>query len=992
MSIFSAGIVWDPREPLPTDLGGQPSVSYHTHILSTKPPFRNDNNRLPNVPAEVFPGNIHKEPPRNFLSPQSVSINGRIVDDTARVTVSQVFWNNADATIPKASYVFPLPSGCTVTSFSCRIGRDKTIRAKVKPKAEAQEAFRKAVAAQRTAALLEQNTPELFTASLGNIPVDTRVEAELTYVTLLKRQFSQEKNITEFSIPTAIATRYGTAPSDISENLAEGTPNSLSLQLEVMEAEKIIQIKSDTHKILLEQGLGKAKALNWVDLSGKSQESRVDVAVVNLDSGVGFLHEDFILTIETNSPNKVDHAHAWVETHTFLENQKAMMITIPSSLMLESKNTPKAGEVIFLVDRSGSMQDKIEAVKSSLQFFLKGIPIGRKFNIWSFGSSFSRLWDKSQEYSSESLRLALEHVEELKSDMGGTELLPALTAMIASRDTSCPCDMIILTDGEVWRLDETLTLVQNTRTNSRGEVRFFSLGIGAHVSHALVQGIASRGGGYSEVIPKASIGGWEDRVVAMLKAALTVHVNTLGIKLNGRDGYDRFLASPAEFGDLNPFQGNRVYLLSKPELPLDELKSIVIETVKSNGEKESTSIPLTTLKQPDTTIHNLGVQAILDDVGYPKKQILSQNQATELACRFSLVSKWTSFFLEQEIPKPKVEDKNISVHDSANDLDDLLQPRGSIREATSEAVGQLKQYSANPYASNTANFDAEFSSASLYDPLTEDSSLIEAQLQSLGFSYSKSVHKTLSRADIDTPLECQREPYRARRRSKTAVAPVFNWRSLMPNIGNSRAKMKTVFADVKETFHGASERFIIKSTETSEGRDTLIALNSKSAAVNLKPDQTAVDLQREFVTKLLSYQKFNGSFDTDTKAILGSSLTKAADAIERHALESGLVRASTAAGLLTYTVIVITLLERDLQDYKDLWGLMVMKAVQYVSSLASDEPKRNELFDFAKEQLAGKVLSMKDAKAKSNDESTTDVEDPGNQQPERSVVKIAPIE
>ncbi|KAI1204994.1 VIT-domain-containing protein [Annulohypoxylon truncatum] len=980
MTVFSAGIVWDPREPLPADIERQSHVdgSYHSYTLSEK------------QTVKELPDNILKEPTRNLLSPLSVSINGRIVDDAARVTVSQVFWNNADIPIPRASYVFPLPNGCTVTSFSCRIGRDKTIRAKVKPKAEAREAFRKAVAAQRTAALLEQNTPELFTASLGNIPVDTRLEAELTYVTLLKRQFSQEKNVTEFSIPTAIASRYGSAPSDIRGNLSGEAPSSFTLQLEIMESKKIIQIKSDTHKVLLDHGLDKCKASNWVDLSRKNQGSRIDAAVVKLDSNLGFLHEDFILTIETNCPSTVDHAHAWLESHPSLENQKAMMITIPSSLMLESKETPKTGEVIFLVDRSGSMEDKIEAVKSSLQFFLKGIPVGRKFNIWSFGSTYKKLWDKSRTYSSESLQLALDYVKELKSDMGGTELLPALTAMIASRDKSCPCDMIVLTDGEVWRLDQTLRLIQDTRTDSRGAVRFFSLGIGAHVSHALVQGIASRGGGYSEVIPKASTGGWEDRVVAMLKAALTTHVNTLGVKLNGKDSYDQFLASPAMFGDLNPFQGNRVYLLSKPDSPLDKLRSVVIETIKSNGDRESTTIPVTTLTQPDTIIHNLGVQAIVDEVGHPGKQVLSSTQATELACRFSLASKWTSFFLEQETPKPEGNGKGIIVHDDFNGLDDLLQPRGTIRDTISESVGQIKRYPAHvsTRASNTANFDAEFSSASIYDPLTEDSSP-RARIKS-GRS-RPAAYRLSSRVEAAENHEIFGEPMHARKQAKKArmaMAPVFGWKSLILLIDSLPAKARKVASNAKGTLQARLTSIKNAEIPTDPATPVVPESNLDASKVNNK----TAGLHREFVAKLLSYQNFNGSFNTDTKSLLGPSLAKTAEEIENHVMKSGTVGASVAAGLLTYTVIVLLLLERDLQDCKDLWDLMATKATHYISNLVSEDSKRNEFYDLAKGQLAGKRFPIKDENASLTDKAPAAIKDLDSQHPERTVVKVAPIE
>lgn len=116
--------------------------------------------------------------------------------------------------------------------------------------------------------------------------------------------------------------------------------------------------------------------------------------------------------------------------------------------------------------------------------------------------------------------------------MGGTELLRALRTIVKARDPSRMTDILVLTDGEVWALDDTIDFVHDTRKDSKGMVRFFSLGIGNGVSHALVEGIAKAGGGYAEVIPAATQGGWEDRLVAMLRAALAAHLEPLRIELD----------------------------------------------------------------------------------------------------------------------------------------------------------------------------------------------------------------------------------------------------------------------------------------------------------------------------------------------------------------------------------------------------------------------------------------------------------------------------
>lgn len=97
-------------------------------------------------------------------------------------------------------------------------------------------------------------------------------------------------------------------------------------------------------------------------------------------------------------------------------------------------------------------------------------------------------------------------------------------------------DIIVLTDGQTWRLDQTLDFIQSTRTATQGAVRLFSLGIGDAVSHALVNSIAKAGGGYAEVVPSTNQGGWEDRVVSMTKAALTSdHLGPINVELGCHD-------------------------------------------------------------------------------------------------------------------------------------------------------------------------------------------------------------------------------------------------------------------------------------------------------------------------------------------------------------------------------------------------------------------------------------------------------------------------
>lgn len=66
-------------------------------------------------------------------------------------------------------------------------------------------------------------------------------------------------------------------------------------------------------------------------------------------------------------------------------------------------------EIIFIVDRSGSMARNMSTLVSALKIFLKSIPVGCMFNICSFGSNHSFLWTTSQLYSQDTLAEATKY-------------------------------------------------------------------------------------------------------------------------------------------------------------------------------------------------------------------------------------------------------------------------------------------------------------------------------------------------------------------------------------------------------------------------------------------------------------------------------------------------------------------------------------------------------------------------------------------------------
>ena len=568
--IFTAGIVWDPREPLPAELQahrrsaggygvmadntesteaftfindefGQNQLQIDRSLAKPKPvtppgtrgvrgtstwPMRDATKR-------VLPRYTVQEPGRNVLPPLSITVDASIIQDTAKVAVTQLFWNDSSVPIKEAAFTFPLPAGCTVTDFSCRVGTNKIIKGTIKPREEAREKFERHIRQHNTAAgLLEQDTPEIFTTTLGNIPENTKIKVNLTYTTLLKHRFADSRNVTTLTIPTFIAPRYGDEPAEYNNAATSEVKRGLTFEAEIIESERITSITSPSHSIAVERRQGACEAESFADLAGDDGRSNVKTAAVKLDSGPIFLDKDFVLDIATTPDSASENPQAWLEEHPTLANHKALMLTLPSEFLNRNCTPVERSEILFLADLSGSMSDKIASLKSAMQFFLKGILQGRKFNIWCFGSDYKFWQPESVEYSEETLQSALQWVDmAFNADMGGTELLPALRAIVSARDRELMTDVIVLTDGEVWRMDETIEFVRKTRLSTAAQVRFFSLGVGRAVSHALVDGIAKAGGGYAEVVQEASQGGWEDRVVSMAKAALmSAHLGPLHVE------------------------------------------------------------------------------------------------------------------------------------------------------------------------------------------------------------------------------------------------------------------------------------------------------------------------------------------------------------------------------------------------------------------------------------------------------------------------------
>ena len=402
-----------------------------------------------------------------------VSIEARISSFCAQVVVTHRYVNRETTPI-EAVYVFPLDEGAAVCGFEAIIDGTLVI-GEVKEREQAFEMYDDAIEQGHGAFLLDEERPDVFQASVGNLLPGKEVLLKLTYVTELAIAGGRLR----FTIPTTVSPRY--APAE--DRSATGRPDSealnppvawrvpygLSLSVQLAMPGTIAGIESPSHPIA-------------VTLDGGD-------ATVTLAQAEAALDRDFVLSIDARG---LDAPQALVER----DDEGREAVAVAFAPRFDTASAPS--EVIFVVDRSGSMEGtSIAEVRNALQLCLRSMLPGCRFNIVGFGSTYEALFPESRAYEQHTLTEASEHVSGLRANLGGTEILPALEFVLQQpRPAGLARQVVVLTDGEVTNTDAVLALA----AKHAADARIFTFGIGAGASHHLVRGLARAGGGTAEFI------------------------------------------------------------------------------------------------------------------------------------------------------------------------------------------------------------------------------------------------------------------------------------------------------------------------------------------------------------------------------------------------------------------------------------------------------------------------------------------------------------
>jgi hypothetical protein len=484
---------------------------------------------------------------------QGVSVEARLQDLATEVTITQRY-RNAEANPIEAVYVFPLQEGAAVCGFEAWIGPVHVV-GEVKERDEAFEAYDDALAAGHGAYLLDQERPDVFTASIGNVPPGAEVAIRIRYVA----EATLEGDAIRFALPTTVSPRYAPAEDragvgrppaeEVNPPLAWRVPYGLSLTVTLDMPSAIRAVASPSHPIALAM-----------------EGARV---TVELGEGVSALDRDFVLLITLAEPHI---PRVWLER----DGENGYVAALAFQPQFETEAAP--AEIIFVLDRSGSMGgSSIHEAKNALQLCLRSLHEGSRFNIVGFGSRFEMLFPESRPYTDASLRAATRAVAAMDADLDGTEILAPLQAVLAmAPHPEVPRQLFLITDGQVTNTEAAIGLLRKHAATTR----VFTFGIGRGASQHLVRGLARAGNGAAEFIyPGERI---EPKVLRQLTKALAPALTDVRVDWGG----SRVTQAPSQVPPL--FAGSRTFLYAF--LPEGTPQTV---TLRARGAAGPVTFPLT---------------------------------------------------------------------------------------------------------------------------------------------------------------------------------------------------------------------------------------------------------------------------------------------------------------------------------------------------------------------------------------------------------------
>ncbi len=449
----------------------------------------------------------------------NVTITGVIAD----VAITQTYVNHGTRPIT-ARYIFPASTRAAVHGMKMKIG-EKIICAKVKERNIAQKEFDTAKKQGKSASLLKQQRPNVFSMNVANIMPEDVIEIELNYTELLVPL----DGTYEFIYPTVVGPRYSNQNEADSPETDHWVKNPYLKEDSEDRTEFDIDLSISTGIALQELVCPSHKTeIVW--------ESKSLARILTATSEKYGGNRDFIVNYRL--------AGKTIESGLMLysgEDENFFLLMVQPPERVKPADIPPR-EYIFVVDISGSMHGfPLNTAKKLLKNLIENLKESDKFNVVLFAGGSRVMAPASVPASGENVQNAIRLIDGQKGG-GGTELSSALKkALSLPADETYSRTILIITDGYIAAEKDVFHLIQQNlnRTN------VFSFGIGSSVNRYLIEGMAKAGHGEPFVVtqPREAHGAAE-RFRNYVQSPVLTHIAVT------YDGFEPYDMEPPVIADL----------------------------------------------------------------------------------------------------------------------------------------------------------------------------------------------------------------------------------------------------------------------------------------------------------------------------------------------------------------------------------------------------------------------------------------------------------
>lgn len=549
----------------------------------------------------------------------TTNINGTI----AETFVTQTYTNEGTSPL-NARYVFPASTKVTVHGMKMTIG-NQVITAQIKEREEAREEYEEAKSEGKSASLLEQQRPNVFTMDVANVMPGDNIAIELHYTEMI----TPSEGVYQFVFPTVTGPRYVNPNQETTQDSDQWTATPYLEDGRTAEGKYDIVVNLSTGVPITDMKC-KSHSLN-VDFSS---ETSAQLTLADPEHYAG--DRDFILNYKLTG----EELSSGLMLYTG-EEENFFMLTVQPPERFASEDIPPR-EYIFVLDVSGSMYGyPLDTAKGLIKDLVSNLRKTDSFNLILFSSDIYQMSPQSLPATRKNIRAAMRLIDEQEGG-GGTLLSTALESALATpANENMARNIITITDGYISDEKNVFQIIhQNLNTTS-----FFSFGIGDAVNRYLIDGIAKAGQGESFVVTdSADAAETASRFRTYIEAPILTDINV------SYDGFDVYDVEPAAASTL--FAQKPVVLFGKWR---GEPEGSIRLTGRTGKEEYQQGISVTGIQplEANQAIRYLWARSRVErltDYGCNTRTVDAVKQEiTTLGLNYSMITPYTSFIAVTDV-------------------------------------------------------------------------------------------------------------------------------------------------------------------------------------------------------------------------------------------------------------------------------------------------------------------------------------------------------